>query len=107
MPPTFEFLLNDSQDGEWVQHDELEVRLPLHQVYGVTPLGIPAASPEVVLLHKAWTVVRAKDDHDFQQILSQLGDDQRAWLIEHMRRTRPEHRWLAFLTPTSETGLAD
>ena len=106
MPPTFEFLLNDSLAGEWIQDDEREVRLPLDQVYGTTTFGIPAAVPELVLLHKAWTVPRAKDDHDFEQIREQLRDDQRIWLTKHVRRTRPEHRWLPFLTPTSKLGLA-
>jgi hypothetical protein len=97
MPPTFEFLLNDRQDDAWIQHDELEVRLPIGQVSGMTPLGIPAAVPELVLLHKAWTVERAKDDHDFQQIRDQLPADQRAWLSRHIARTRPDHRWLPAL----------
>lgn len=97
MPPTFEFLLNDSHDDEWIQPDEPEVRLPIAHLYGMTPLGIPAAVPELVLLHKAWTVERAKDDHDFGQIRDQLRADQRAWLVAHITRTRPEHRWLPML----------
>src|SRR6266508_340243 len=97
LPPTFEFLLNDTTNGEWIQHDEPEVRLPLNSIYGDTPLGIPAAISELVLLHKAWTVERAKDDHDFQQIHKQLRAGQRAWLTNHIVRTRPQHRWLPIL----------
>lgn len=97
MPPTFEFLLNDRDGDMWFQPDEPEVRLPADQVYGVTPLGVPAAAPEVVLLHKAWTVERTKDDHDFHQIQGQLRDGQRAWLVRHIVRTRPDHRWLPLL----------
>jgi hypothetical protein len=103
MPPTFEFLLNDRDGDVWFQPDEPEVRLPAGQVYGVTPLGVPAAVPELVLLHKAWTVERAKDDHDFHRLRGQLRDDQRAWLARHITRTRPDHRWLPLLT--AEPGL--
>ena len=98
MPPTFEFLLNDRVDDAWLVKDEPQVRMPLHLVYGLTPLGVPAVMPELVLLHKAWTVERAKDDHDFNQICDQLQKEQRAWLTAHIVRTRPEHRWLPRLT---------
>src|SRR5262245_54310196 len=36
MPPTFEFLLNDVADGEWVFNFAPSLRLPLEQVYGPT-----------------------------------------------------------------------
>jgi hypothetical protein len=100
MPPTFEFLLNDIQDGKWIQPDEPEVRFPFDKLYAMTPLGIPAVTPELVLLHKAWTVERAKDDHDFQQFYRHLNAEQRSWLIKHLVRTRPDHRWLPLLMGT-------
>jgi hypothetical protein len=98
MPPTFEFLLNDETHGEWIFRDDPRVHMPLDRVYGPTPLGVLAVVPAILLLHKAFTVYRAKDDHDFRRIYDHLTIDQRGWLKRHLDQMIPEHRWLPLLS---------
>jgi hypothetical protein len=54
MPPEFEFILNDVADGEWIFRHDPSIRVPFERVLGPSPLGLPVAAPELLLLHKAW-----------------------------------------------------
>ncbi len=75
--------------------------LDVHDLRALDWSGLAALvlAPGVPLTHPKphWTVERAKDDHDFQQIRGQLRAEQRAWLAGHIERTRPGHRWLPAL----------
>jgi hypothetical protein len=56
-----------------------------------------AVIPEMLLLHKAFTVYRAKGDHEFERIRDRLTADQWAWLRRQMELMLPKHRWLPSL----------
>jgi hypothetical protein len=95
LPPRWEFLLTDVDGGEWVFERDKTIRLPLERVIVRSPLGPPVASPEIVLLHKAFNnPLRAKDEHDFLWVKDRVEPKRRAWLREHLRRLLPQHRWL-------------
>ena len=81
MPPEFEFLLNNVDDGQWTFLHDSSIRLPLERVYVRSPLGLLVTAPEVLLLHKAWYTHRPKDEHDFQRVRDQLSIEQRAWRV--------------------------
>jgi hypothetical protein len=94
MPPEFEFILNDVVDGQWILQPEPSIQLPIDQVYGPSPLGIPVTAPEILLLHKSWHRHRPKDEHDFQRIRDRLSAAQRTWLRDQLERVRPDDPWL-------------
>jgi hypothetical protein len=79
MPPTFECILNDVADGQWIYTGEPSIRVPLDRVVVPSPLGLRVTAPEVLLLHKACSHP-LKDEHDFRCVCARLGADQRAWL---------------------------
>jgi hypothetical protein len=58
--------------------------------YGPTPLGMLAVLPEMLLLHKAFTVNRAKDDHEFKRIRDRPTADQWAWIKCQMELMLPK-----------------
>ena len=93
-----QFLLNEEHDGERIFRNDPRVHMPLGRIYGPTPLSMLAVIPEMLLLHKAFTVYRAKDDHEFERIRDRLTADQRAWLKRQMELMLPEHRWLPSLS---------
>jgi hypothetical protein len=95
MPPRWEFVLTEIEGGEWRFALDPSVRLPLERVVVRSPLGPPVASPEIVLLHKAFNdPPRPKDDHDFLWVRERLSEAQRGWLRAHLERLLPAHRWL-------------
>jgi hypothetical protein len=93
MPPTFEFILNDVADSQWIYTGEPSIRVPLDRVVVHSPLGLRVTAPEVLLLHKACSH-RPKDEHDFRRVRDRLGADQRAWLKRQIARIRPDDPWL-------------
>jgi hypothetical protein len=99
MPPEFEFILNEADNGDWIFKLEPSIRLPLTEAYCMSPLGLPVTVPEIVLLHKAWYPSRPKDEHDFANVLSHLSLKQRTWLYQNLAFIRPNHPWLQQLEP--------
>jgi len=97
MPPSFEFLLNEVEDGRWTFLRDRQLQLPLEQVYDRSSWGMQVARPEIQLLHKAVYRPRPKDDHDFQHMLPHLRQNQRVWLRQHIMAVHPDHPWLAYL----------
>ena len=97
MPPTFEFLLNDVVDGEWLFLPDPRIRLPFERVMVRSTLGPMVTTPEIVLFTKAYWGHRPKDNHDFERVRGLLSADQRSWLAQHIRERRPDDPWLAHL----------
>jgi GrpB-like predicted nucleotidyltransferase (UPF0157 family) len=67
-----------------------------HAVVG-TPPGLRALAPEIVLLFKSGTVngqARAKDQQDFERVVSRLDAEPKAWLKAALKHHKPDHPWL-------------
>jgi len=87
-----EFLLNEHEDKQWVYRRNPAVRKPLAEV-GVLALGgVPILVPEIVLLYKAHELTE-KDEADFLSALPHLTPSRKAWLLEALNETTPNHPW--------------
>jgi hypothetical protein len=95
MPPTFEFLLNEVDGGQWSFYRNPQIQFPLASIYARSAWGMPVTRPEILLLHKAVYRPRPKDDHDFRRILPSLGQDQRRWLHSAIVTMHADHPWRA------------
>ena len=92
----FELML-DGCDGEfWVFRRDARIRRPLSSAIRRTPGGIAYLAPEIQLLYKA-RATRARDQADFDQVVSHLNQDARAWLRESLKSVEPEHAWIPLL----------
>ena len=60
--------------------------------------GIRYLNPEVTMLFKALQH-RPKDEVDLDNVWPLLDDVQRAWLVDAVRRTLPDHPWQSRLDP--------
>jgi hypothetical protein len=87
-----EFLLNEHEDQQWVYRRNPAVRKALAEV-GATALGgVPILVPEIVLLYKAHELTE-KDEADFRTIFPHLTPSRKAWLLEALDETTPNHPW--------------
>jgi hypothetical protein len=95
-PEEFEFFLNEAADGVWRCRRNLEITLPVEEIFLTSSIGIPIIAPEIQLLYKA-KGHRPKDEHDFRQALPLLDATRRAWLKEALPRCYEQDPWLAEL----------
>jgi hypothetical protein len=90
--PWCEFLLNEYGDQQWVYRRNPAVGKALAEV-GATALGgVPILVPEIVLLYKAHELTE-KDEADFRTTLPLLTPSRKAWLLEALDETTPNHPW--------------
>jgi len=89
----FEFLLNDSDETQWLFRRDHHVRMPLADIARTSDDGIPYLVPEIVLLYKAKNV-REHDVQDLDTALPSLDAAQRAWLRAAIAVVHPGHPWL-------------
>jgi hypothetical protein len=104
----FEFLLNERSGDDWVLNRELHIAAPLDRCTGQSSWGVPTATPEIVLFHKAGgnltaaeletrSGTRSRDEQDFLALLPSLTQAQRSWLRGSLGKVQPEHPWLTRL----------
>jgi hypothetical protein len=93
----FEFQIDDGVDGGWVLNRDPRVTLPVKDAVRVSPWGVPAAVPEVLLFFKAGET-RRRDHEDFLRILRHLSRQQSAWLADAIAAVHPGHGWLTQLS---------
>ena len=89
-----EFLLNEHEGRQWVYRRNPAVRKPLGEV-GVmasAASGVPILVPEIVLLYKAHELTE-KDEADFRSVLPHLTPSRKAWLLQALDETTPNHPW--------------
>jgi hypothetical protein len=87
-----EFLLNEHEEQQWVYRRNPAVQKPLAEI-GATALGgVPILVPEIVLLYKAHELTE-KDEADFRSALPHLAPSRKAWLLEALNETTPNHPW--------------
>lgn len=96
LPPEFEFMLNNVEDGAWIFRPAPHIRRAWDRAVLPGAYGLRVTAPELLLLHKA-RHHRPKDEHDFAQVHPYLAPDQRAWLRAALRALRPADPWLASL----------
>jgi hypothetical protein len=94
-PWSFEILLEESTDKDWLYRRNHLVTLPLDEtIQGAQ--GIPVMAPQVVLLYKSKSP-RQRDWADFNAALPLLSARQREWLKSALSEAHPACPWLAQL----------
>jgi hypothetical protein len=105
----FEFLLNGRAGQRWVLNPEAAVAVPVDISTRLSPWGVPAAPPELVIFFKAGAHLTAADvansggaprpcdEQDFLALLPTLNEAARAWLHRSIALVRPQHPWLSHL----------
>lgn len=93
----FEFLLGEGTEPDWILHRQPHIAVPRERAIRPSPLGLPTATPEVILFFKAVGGIRPHDEQDFHALLPTLGEEQRAWFGESLATAEPDHPWLAQL----------
>lgn len=106
-----EFIVNERAGDDWILDPppldprtrsgrEPRIALALATAVRDSPVGLPAAAPQVLIFFKA-TSYRDSDryprDHDradFLALLSLLSPGERAWLCDAIARLLPGHPWL-------------
>jgi hypothetical protein len=95
-PPQIEFLLNESNETDWIFRRKPEVRRSLNKVQLVSSVGVKFLCPEIVLLYKS-TNPQPKDEQDFLAVVEYLDNEQKVWLRDAIKVCNPEHHWLRSL----------
>ncbi|KRF15708.1 nucleotidyltransferase domain-containing protein [Nocardioides sp. Soil796] len=95
-PWIMDCILSEDHEGQWVSRRDPAWHAPLDDVTWVAADGIRYLRPEVVLQHKA-RLDRSKDLRDLVAAWPLLGENERAWLRDAVRREDAEHRWLGVI----------
>jgi hypothetical protein len=91
-----DLLITPDVDGLWRSKRDPGHVAPVEEVTWVADDGIRYLNPEITLHFKA-RLSRLKDARDLERTWPLLGDAQRAWLRDAVRREDPEHAWLPLL----------
>ena len=94
-PWVADFILNPKAGDRWVSKRDPDLVADLDDVTWVED-GVRYMNPEMVMFHKALRP-RPKDEWDLRQVLPRLSDERRAWLVERIRTTYPDHPWQGLL----------
>jgi hypothetical protein len=96
-PWSFQLMIDDIDGDDWLFRRDNRVRRPVTTLFGrASRPGLPVLAPEVQLLYKSGSL-REKDAEDFVSALPHLAVDERHWLREALRATRPDHDWICRL----------
>ena len=90
-PAFFELLLNEMDDELFRFRRDPSVTLPRARMSFVSPSGLPALAPEVVLLYKS----NSPDEYaeDFRHAAAALPEESRAWLKGALTKDAARHPW--------------
>jgi len=91
-----ELVLNEGTTTHWVYRRNTAITLPLVKAILSTSHGIPYLAPEVVLLFKS-THLSAKNQQDFDSVISHLTPGQKKWLQQSVAVSDAGHVWLGRL----------
>jgi hypothetical protein len=86
-----EFLIIDKLGDEVVYRRDKTIKLHFQDFYYHNI--VPYVAPEWQLLYKA-KALRAKDQQDFETVISLLSNKQKLWLIRALEQCFPDHLWL-------------
>jgi hypothetical protein len=96
-------MIDDVEGDNWLFRRDNRVRRPVARLFGrASRPGFPVLAPEVQLLYKSGSprdrdAPREKDTDDFVSALPHLAVDEREWLRDALRSTRPDHDWIGRL----------
>jgi hypothetical protein len=86
--------ITPDRDGLWTNKRLPDHVAPVEEVTWVAGDGLRYLRPEIALLYKA-RLGRPKDTRDLRVTLPLLDERARGWLRDALRRTHPDHPWLA------------
>lgn len=91
-PWKFQFMLDETEDGNWVYRRDGRIRLPQRDLWWERK-GVRYIRPEVQLLYKSRSR-RPKDEVDFTVVMPLLGHDELGWLEAALALSDPSNPWL-------------
>ena len=94
---SFEVMLEDEADGDWLFRRTPSVHLPLDRIGSVSPDGISYLNPEIALLYKANRPEIERNTADFLSAAPLLEEAQRRWLRDAIAMLYAGHPWLEHL----------
>jgi hypothetical protein len=87
-----EFVLNESDDTDWIFRRDPRITLPLAELGLVSNESWPYLNPAVVLLYKAKNP-KPVDEQDFQNVSPALSLNHKQWLKKALNTCHPGHHW--------------
>jgi hypothetical protein len=94
-PDFVEFQLDEIDDERFTFRRDTSLTLPRGRMSFVTPSGVPALAPELVLLYKSNAAEEYADD--FRNSVGALDARARAWLKDALDKLYPRHPWAGAL----------
>ena len=89
-----EFLFKTIKDGDFLYKRNHDIKLRLEKAI-LTANDIPILAPEMVLLYKSTAANETEYQMDFDNTLSELSKEQKAWLKNSLSIMFPDgHKWL-------------
>ncbi|TKJ93928.1 hypothetical protein PaeCFBP13512_00020 [Paenibacillus sp. CFBP13512] len=91
----FQFMFVDQVEEYWIYRRHPSIRRKASDIFLTTQEPICYLRPEIQLLYKGGSsVIREKDDLDWQTILPYLTIEEKEWLVSGLKGQFPEgHRW--------------
>lgn len=92
----FQFMFVDQVEEYWIYRRHPSIRRKASDIFLTTQEPICYLRPEIQLLYKGGSsVIREKDDLDWQTILPYLTIEEKEWLVSGLKGQFPEgHRWM-------------
>lgn len=92
----FQLMFVDQVESDWVYRRHPSIRRKASDIFLTTQKSIRYLRPEIQLLYKGGSsLIREKDDLDWQTILPYLTIEEKEWLVSGLKRQFPEgHRWM-------------
>ncbi len=92
----FQFMFVDQVEEYWIYRRHPSIRRKASDIFLTTQEPICYLRPEIQLLYKGGSsVIREKDDLDWQTILPYLTIEEKEWLVSGLKGQFPEgHRWI-------------
>ena len=107
-PWRFQFMVVDTEDGDWLYRREPQIRGPL-ETLTVDVGGLPVLAPEIQLLYKSKHPNRPKDERDAEVTIPVLDPSRRERLRSWLAFIDPNHPWLetsGLLAPPDQEASA-
>ena len=101
-----EVMVNQRSGEDWVLNARPPLARPVRDSHRVSPWGIAAVVPEILLFYKATAYFddatmasrKPKDAADFHMLATRLGPAERTWLRDAIATLHPSHAWLPELS---------
>lgn len=93
---SFQLMFVDQVDENWIYRRHPMIRRKASDIFLTTTEHIRYLRPEIQLLYKGGSsVIREKDNLDWQTVLPYLTIEEKEWLVSGLKGQFPEgHRWI-------------